>query len=95
MNKKLNMLFGILLITAFVLSACGGGAATEAPATEAPMTEAPATEAPATEAPTEAAPAAPDATLRVWADDTRARTGHRSGESGARGGACRAERRAR
>lgn len=71
MNKKMNVLLGILLIAAFVLSACGGGAATEAPATEAPATEAP-TEAPATEAPTEAAPAAPDATLRVWADDTRA-----------------------
>jgi branched-chain amino acid transport system substrate-binding protein len=52
----MNMLLGILLITAFVLSACGGGAATEAPATEAPATEAPATEAPATEAPATEAP---------------------------------------
>jgi arabinogalactan oligomer/maltooligosaccharide transport system substrate-binding protein len=57
MKTKLNLLFSLMLITAFVLSACGGGApATEAPAsTEAPAaTEAPATEAPAaTEAPVE------------------------------------------
>jgi arabinogalactan oligomer/maltooligosaccharide transport system substrate-binding protein len=56
MKTKLNLLFSLMLITAFVLSACGGAAATEAPAsTEAPAaTEAPATEAPAaTEAPVE------------------------------------------
>ena len=51
MNKKFNLLFSFLLITAFVLAACGGGAATQAPATEAPATEAPSTQAPATEAP--------------------------------------------
>jgi len=50
MNKKFNLLLSILLITAFVLTACGGAAATE----EGPAaTEAPATQAPAgTEAPT-------------------------------------------
>lgn len=50
---KQKLLF-ILVITALVLTACGGGApATQAPVeTEAPVaTEAPATEAPATEAP--------------------------------------------
>ena len=53
MKTKMNLLFSLLLITAFVLSACGAKA-TEAPATAAPATEAPATEAPATVAPTEA-----------------------------------------
>ena len=69
MKNKLMWLFSFLLITAFVLSACGP-AATEAPATEAPVvaTEAPATEPPATEAPV----VEPAGTLRIWADDTRA-----------------------
>jgi peptide/nickel transport system substrate-binding protein len=50
MNKKFNLLFSLLLITAFVLAACGGGAGTEAPATEAPATQAPSgTEAPTVE----------------------------------------------
>ena len=51
MKTKVSLLFSLLLITAFVLSACGTPA-TEAPvATEAPATEAPATTAPATEPP--------------------------------------------
>ena len=68
MKNKLMWLFSFLLITAFVLSACGP-AATEAPATEAPVvaTEAPVTEPPATEAPV----VEPAGTLRIWADDTR------------------------
>jgi arabinogalactan oligomer / maltooligosaccharide transport system substrate-binding protein len=53
MKTKMNLLFSFLLITAFVLSACGAQP-TAAPATAAPATEAPATEAPATVAPTEA-----------------------------------------
>lgn len=56
MKNKFSVLFGLLLIASMVLSACGGGAPTEAPMTEAPATEAPATEAPteeATEAPVE------------------------------------------
>jgi len=72
MKNKLSLLFSFLLISAFVLAACGGGAATEAPvATEEPaMTEAPAaTEEPAM---TEAPAAEPAGTLRIWADDTRA-----------------------
>jgi maltose-binding protein MalE len=69
MKTKLSLLFSLMLITAFVLSACGGGA----PATEAPVaTEAPATEAPVTAAPTEAAPVEPAGKLTIWADDTRA-----------------------
>jgi len=59
--KKLVTLFSFITILGLLLSACGGGgAATEAPATVA--TEAPAV---ATEAPQ------PDATLKIWADDTR------------------------
>ena len=68
--KKLVNLFSFIIVLGLVLSACGSPA-TEAPATEASpvATEAPpvATEAPATEAP----PAEPDATLTIWADDTR------------------------
>ena len=72
MKNKLSLLFSLLLISAFVLAACGGGA-TEAPATEEPVAPAAPTEAPAP-APTEepAAPAEPAGTLRIWADDTRA-----------------------
>ena len=71
MKNKLSLLFSLLLISAFVLAACGG--ATEAPATEEPVAPAPTEEptaVPATEEP--AAPAEPAGTLRVWADDTRA-----------------------
>lgn len=53
MNKKFYALFGLLMVAALVLAACGGTApvATEAPVEEAP---AEATEAPAEEAPAEA-----------------------------------------
>lgn len=56
MSKKLQVLFGLLIVLSMVLSACGAPAAepvAEAPAAEAPAAEAPATEAPvvATEAP--------------------------------------------
>jgi maltose-binding protein MalE len=67
--KKLITLFSFLTVLGLLLSACGGGAVTtEAPPqTQAPeVTEPPATE-PATAAPTEAA----EATLKIWADDTR------------------------
>jgi hypothetical protein len=59
-----------LIIGAFVVSACGGQAATTAPVTQAPSTAAPATVAPATEAPVTPAPAtiAPPATLAPGAD---------------------------
>jgi len=73
MKNKLSLLFSLLLISAFVLAACGG--ATEAPATEEPAAPAVApTDEPAAPAPTEepAAPAEPAGTLRIWADDTRA-----------------------
>jgi alpha-glucoside transport system substrate-binding protein len=53
MKKTVWHVMGLVLVTALILTACGGQP-TEAPATEAPATEAPATEAP-TEAPTEAA----------------------------------------
>jgi arabinogalactan oligomer / maltooligosaccharide transport system substrate-binding protein len=67
MKIKLNLLFSLMLVTAFVLSACGS------PATEAPVaTEAPATEAPATAAATEPPVVEPAGTLTIWADDTRA-----------------------
>lgn len=68
-TKKLSLLFSLLLISAFVLAACGG--ATETPAVEEPV--AAPTEEPAAPAPTEEpAPAEPAGTLRIWADDTRA-----------------------
>ncbi|MEW6285104.1 MAG: extracellular solute-binding protein [Chloroflexota bacterium] len=69
MKTKFSLLLSLLLISAFVLAACGGGA-TEAPTEEpAPApTEAPAEPTAAPE-PTAAAPAG---TLRIWADDTRA-----------------------
>jgi len=71
MKNKMSLLFSLLLISAFVLAACGGGAATtEAPATEEPVV-APPTEAPAP-TPTEEPAAEPAGTLRIWADDTRA-----------------------
>jgi len=72
MKNKLNLLLSLLVISAFALAACGGGAATEAPAaTEEPaMTQEPVmTEEPAM---TEAPAAEPAGTLRIWADDTRA-----------------------
>lgn len=70
MKNKLSLLFSLLLISAFLLAACGG-------ATETPMVEEPAvapTDEPAAPAPTDepAAPAEPSGTLRIWADDTRA-----------------------
>lgn len=70
MKTKLSLLFSLLLISAFVLAACGGGA-TEAPATEEPVAPAP-TEEPAPAPTEEPAPVEPAGTLRIWADDTRA-----------------------
>jgi maltose/maltodextrin transport system substrate-binding protein/arabinogalactan oligomer/maltooligosaccharide transport system substrate-binding protein len=70
MKNKLSLMFSLLLISAFVLAACGGGA-TEAPATEEPVV-APPTEEPAPAPTEEPAPAEPAGTLRIWADDTRA-----------------------
>ena len=67
MKTKVSLLFSLLLITAFVLSACGTPATATPVATEAPATEAPT----ATQAPT-SAPAEPAGTLTIWADDTRA-----------------------
>src|SRR5258705_4215483 len=55
MKTKMNLLFSLLLITAFVLSACGAKPTAAPAVTAAPATEAPAaTVAPATVAPTEA-----------------------------------------
>ena len=60
-NSLLMKVFGLLVIASFVLAACGGGAATEAPAVEA--TEAPAVEATEAPAMTEA-PVAGDVEIR-------------------------------
>jgi multiple sugar transport system substrate-binding protein len=57
MKNKLFLLIALILLAAFALTACGGGA-TEAPAAEAPAAEAPAAEAPAAEEPAAEAPAA-------------------------------------
>ncbi len=77
MRSKIWTILTVLLVFGMLVAACGG-AAEPAPAaaepTAAPVVEAAPTEAPVVEAaPTEApAPEAPAATLRVWADDTRA-----------------------
>ena len=76
MKKKLFSVLGLLMILSLVLSACSTPTPTEQPAMPveepaAPVEEPAApTEAPA---PVEEPPAAdePDATLRIWADDTR------------------------
>ena len=88
MYKKLFSLFSLLIVASMILAACTPAATpTEEPAapteevvepTDVPAeptavpTEAPAepTAVPPTEAPTEVP--APDATIRIWADDTRA-----------------------
>lgn len=70
MKNKFGLLFSLLLISAFVLAACGGGA-TEAPVVEEPVAPAP-TEEPAPAPTEEPAPVEPAGTLRIWADDTRA-----------------------
>ena len=63
MKRNLFALLSLFVLASMVLSACGGGAATEAPATEAPP---PATEVPATEAPTATeAPAAEPKTITI------------------------------
>ena len=82
MRSKIWSILTVLLVFSMLLSACGGAAEpapaaaepTVAPVVEAAPVEAAPTEAPVVEvAPTEApAPEAPAATLRVWADDTRA-----------------------
>ena len=55
MKQITHYLLPLLVVFSMLLTACGGGTATQPPAaTEAPATEAPATEMPATEAPTEA-----------------------------------------
>jgi maltose-binding protein MalE len=67
MKPKFSLLLSLLLISAFVLAACGGAATTEAPVSE--PTKAP-TQAPQPTVPP--ATEAPAGTLRIWADDTRA-----------------------
>ena len=62
--KKFMYVLSLLTIASMVLTACGGGAATQPPAaTEPAATEAPATEAPATEAGATEAPAATEANV--------------------------------
>jgi peptide/nickel transport system substrate-binding protein len=68
MNKKLFVLFSVLVLASMVLAACGG-AKTEAPAvpaTEVPATVAPATEVPATEAPTAEPTPIPDVPIATF-----------------------------
>ncbi|MGE5841581.1 MAG: extracellular solute-binding protein [Deltaproteobacteria bacterium] len=65
--KRLITLFSFITVLGLLLSACGGAATSAPPQTEAPEATEPAATEPATEAPT----AAPEATLRIWADDTR------------------------
>ena len=83
MIKKLWMILSILMIAAFVLTACGPQAAapteapaapTEVPATAAPMaTEVPATEAPApTEVPPTEAPKMEPVSIQLWTKEGEA-----------------------
>jgi arabinogalactan oligomer/maltooligosaccharide transport system substrate-binding protein len=83
MIKKLWMILSILMIAAFVLTACGPQAAapteapaapTEVPATAAPMaTEVPATEAPApTEVPPTEAPMMEPVSIQLWTKEGEA-----------------------
>ena len=79
MRSKIWTILTVLLVFSLLVAACGGA---DEPAPAAEPTAAPVVEAAPTEAPTAApaptdtpAPApteAPAATLRVWADDTRA-----------------------
>lgn len=80
MSRRFTLMFVLLTLASLVLAACGGAATpTQAPAAQpaAPTAAPEPTKAPEptavpepTAAPTEA-PAAPAATLKVWADDTR------------------------
>lgn len=82
MYKKLFSLFSLMILASMILAACSPSApATDEPAATEVMTEEPTevmTEEPTevmTEEPVEeptAAPVTPDATIRIWADDTRA-----------------------
>jgi raffinose/stachyose/melibiose transport system substrate-binding protein len=59
MLRKIFVLISLVVMAAFLMTACGPAATTAAPATAAPATAAPATAAPATAAPATAAPAQP------------------------------------
>lgn len=75
MKKTLWTALSFMLIAAFALSACGAPATTQAPQpTQVPPTAVPPTKAPTAVPPTEAPTAvpAPSATIRIWADETRA-----------------------
>jgi arabinogalactan oligomer / maltooligosaccharide transport system substrate-binding protein len=75
MSKKLFTLVSLLVVFAFVLTACAP-AATPAPVEEPPAAEAPAVEAPtavpATEAPAEPAPAAEGLKITLWTKEGEA-----------------------
>ena len=76
--KKRFILIAIIMIASIVLSACGPAETpvVEEPVVEEPVVEEPEVEEPVVEEPTEPEPepepiVEPDATLRIWADDTR------------------------
>jgi maltose-binding protein MalE len=70
--KKSILFIAIIMIASLVLGACGPKKGPEAPAVEKPAVQEPAVDKPAEEEPAKEEPAAqPDATLRIWADDTR------------------------
>jgi len=68
MKNKIFALLSLILVLAFVLSACGGAAPVEEPAV---IVEEPAAEVEEPAAEEEEVAAEPTATLRIWADDTR------------------------
>lgn len=69
MKKKFLAPFVIALVLMLVLSACGATPDVDAPEVEQPPVEEPVVEEPAEEEPVTEPPVA---TLRIWADDTRA-----------------------
>lgn len=75
--KKRFILVAIIMIASIVLGACGPAETPEPPAVEEPVVEEPVVEEPVVEEPVVEEPAdpdpvvEPDATLRIWADDTR------------------------
>ncbi|MEN8173112.1 MAG: extracellular solute-binding protein, partial [Chloroflexota bacterium] len=76
MNKKLWTILSILLVAVMILAACApkeeAAPVVEEPVVEEPVVEEPVVEEPApTEEPVVEEPAAPVATIRIWADDTR------------------------
>jgi len=75
MNKRIWTILSILLVAVMMLAACAPkeevAPVVEEPVVEEPVVEEPVVEEPVVEEPVVEEPAAPVATIRIWADDTR------------------------